>query len=61
MLITTNDNINAIKFYQKRGFDLKAAHINAMDISRKLKPGIPLIGMHNIPIKHELEFEIILR
>lgn len=59
-LITTNDDINAIRFYQKKGFELVAAHINAMDISRKLKPSIPLIGMDNIPIKHELEFEIIL-
>ena len=57
-LITTNDDINAIRFYQKKGFDLAAAHINAMDISRKLKPSIPLIGMDNIPLKHELEFEI---
>lgn len=60
-LITTNDDINAIRFYQKKGFDLKAAHINAMEDSRKLKPSIPLIGMDNIPIKHELEFEIILK
>ena len=60
-LITTNDDINAIRFYQKKGFDLKAAHINAMEYSRKLKPSIPLIGMDSIPIKHELEFEIILR
>ncbi len=59
-LITTNDDINAIRFYQRKGFDLKAAHINAMDHSRKLKPSIPLIGMDNIPIKHELEFEILL-
>jgi len=60
-LITTNDDINAIRFYQKKGFDLKAAHINAMELSRKLKPSIPLMGMDSIPIKHELEFEIILR
>lgn len=60
-LITTNDDINAIRFYQKKGFDLKAAHINAMELSRKLKPSIPLIGMDNITIRHELEFEIILR
>ncbi len=59
-LITTNDDINAIRFYQKKGLDLKAAHINAMDVSRKLKPSIPLIGMDHIPIKHELEFEILL-
>ncbi len=58
-LITTNDNINSIRFYQKKGFELKAAHINAIELSRKLKPSIPLIGMDNIPIKHELEFEII--
>ncbi len=60
-LITTNDDINAIRFYQKKGFDLKAAHINAIELSRKLKPSIPFIGMDNIPIKHEIEFEIILR
>lgn len=57
-LITTNDDTNAIRFYQKKGFELIAAHINAMDISRQLKPSIPLIGMDGIPIKHELEFEI---
>lgn len=57
-LITTNDDINAIRFYQKKGFDLVAAHINAIEVSRKLKPSIPLVGMDNIPIKHELEFEI---
>ena len=60
-LITTNDDINAIRFYQKKGFDLKAVHINAMECSRRLKPSIPLIGMDGIPIKHELEFEIKLR
>jgi len=60
-LITTNDDIEAIRFYQKKEFDLVAVHINAMDISRQMKPGIPLLGMHNIPIKHEFEFEICLR
>ncbi|WP_243456535.1 GNAT family N-acetyltransferase [Mobilitalea sibirica] len=60
-LITTNDDIKAIRFYQKKGFDLKAAHINAIEVSRKLKPSIPLIGMDDIPIKHEMEFEIALR
>jgi GNAT superfamily N-acetyltransferase len=57
-LITTNDNVNAISFYQRKGFDLVAVHINAIEASRKLKPEIPLIGMDGIPIKHELEFEI---
>ena len=57
-LITTNDDIEAIRFYQRKGFEWCATHMNAMDISRKLKPSIPLIGNYNIPIKHEIEFEI---
>ena len=60
-LITTNDNIGAIRFYQKKGFDFAALHINAIEESRKIKPCIPLIGMDNIPIKHELEFEMKLK
>jgi len=59
-LITTNDNINAIKFYQKRGFDMIHIYRNALDISRKIKPSIPFIGEDDIPLKHEIEFELIL-
>ena len=57
-LITTNDNIGALRFYQKRGFDMARIYRNAMDVSRKLKPSIPLIGMDGIPLKHEIEFEM---
>lgn len=56
-LITTNDNLHAIRFYQRFGFALKAVHINALDESRKLKPTIPLRGNEGIPIAHEFEFE----
>lgn len=59
-LITTNDNIHAIRFYQRIGLQLAAVHINALDQSRKLKPTIPLIGNEGIPLKHEFEFEMIL-
>jgi len=59
-LITTNDNINALRFYQKRGFDMARLYRNAMDVSRKLKPEIPLIGGNGIPLKHEIEFEMTL-
>lgn len=58
VLITTNDNINAIKFYQKRGFDMVRLFHNALDVSRKLKPEIPLIGENSIPLRHEIEFEL---
>jgi len=57
VLITTNDNMNAMRFYQKRGFDMARLYRNAMDISRKLKPEIPLIGENSIPLRHEIEFE----
>lgn len=59
-LITTNDNGRAIRFYQRFGFSLKEVHINSMEISRKLKPSIPLVGMEGIPLSHEFEFEIVL-
>lgn len=58
VLITTNDNINAIRFYQKRGFDMVRLYHNALDISRKMKPEIPLIGENSIPLRHEIEFEL---
>ena len=58
-LITTNDNLNALRFYQKRGFTIAAVHAGAIDrVSRPLKPGIPLIGHNNIPIRDEIELEI---
>ena len=59
-LITTNDNRNALRFYQKRGFILVAIHRNALEISRTLKPEIPLIGNDGIPLRDEIELEMIL-
>jgi GNAT superfamily N-acetyltransferase len=59
-LITTNDNIKAICFYQKRGFRLKAVYPEAVAYSRSIKPEIPMIGMNGIPLRDEIEFEIIL-
>lgn len=55
-LITTNDNIHAIRFYQRFGFELKGVYLNALEESRKLKPSIPLLGNEGIPLKHEFEF-----
>ncbi len=60
VLITTNDNLRAIGFYQKHGFDMSAFYRNALDRSRELKPEIPLVGLDNIPLRHELEFEMLL-
>ncbi len=57
-LITTNDNIRAIRFYQRRGWLLRALYRGAVEDARRLKPGIPLIGDNGIPIRDEIEFEI---
>jgi len=56
-LITTNDNLHAFRFYQRRGYVLAAVHRNAIEQSRQLKPQIPFIGIDGIPIRDEIEFE----
>ncbi len=59
-LITTNDNTGALRFYQKRGFRLVAVHRDAIAGSRMLKPQIPLMGLDGIPIRDEIELELML-
>ncbi len=60
-LITTNDNVRALAFYQRRGFVLAALYRNAVDASRKLKPAIPLIAENGIPIRDEIALEMNLQ
>jgi ribosomal protein S18 acetylase RimI-like enzyme len=58
-LVTTNDNVPAIAFYQRWGMDLCALrHDSVTEARASLKPGIPATGHDDIPIRHELEFEI---
>jgi GNAT superfamily N-acetyltransferase len=57
-LITTNDNVRALCFYQQWGMDLVALHQGAVAASRAVKPTIPTIGQHRIPVRHELELEL---
>jgi GNAT superfamily N-acetyltransferase len=57
-LITTNDNTDALRFYQRRGFRLIAMHPGAVDDSRRrLKSEIPEVGNHGIRIRDELVLE----
>ena len=60
LLITTNDNLHAIGFYQKRGFQMAAIHRGAVNKARKIKPSIPKIGAHGIPMRDEIELEMVL-
>ena len=59
-LISTNDNLRALGFYQKGGWSMVALYTNAVEESRKLKPEIPATGVDGIPIQHEIELELLL-
>ncbi len=55
--ITTNDNLDALRFFQRRGFVITDIRLDSMQKIRLLKPGIPLTGCHGIPIRDEIELE----
>jgi ribosomal protein S18 acetylase RimI-like enzyme len=59
-LITTNDNLRALAFYLRRGMRVATVHENAASWSREVKPSIPEIGDHGIPIIDELELELVI-
>ncbi len=56
-LITTNDNTDALRIYQRAGWRWVGWHEHAVTKSRALKPELPPIGRHGIPIDHEIELE----
>jgi ribosomal protein S18 acetylase RimI-like enzyme len=54
-VITTNDNVDGLRFYQRRGFRLAELRPGAVDRSRSaLKPEIPVAGSYGIPLRDEL-------
>ena len=60
-VVTTNDNVEALRFYQRRGLRLALLRAGAVDRSREhLKPEIPKVGAHGIPLRDELELEMTL-
>jgi len=59
-LVTTNDNLHALGFYQRKGFELVKIHKGAVEKSRKIKPEIPKTGYQDIPILDEIEMELTL-
>ena len=54
---TTNDNLNALRFYQRRGFRITAVRPGAVDEARRTKPSISTSGEDGIPIHDEIELE----
>lgn len=56
MVRTSNDNLDAFRFYQRRGFRLERVVPGVIDAERRLKPEIPLIGEYGIPLHDEIVF-----
>lgn len=54
-LITTNDNLRALRFYQRRGWQIRCIYPGAIEGSRKIKSSIPKVGLHGIPLRDEIE------
>lgn len=55
VIITSNDNLAALRFYQRRGYRIAAVHSGAIDTARIQKPSIPIIGNDGIEIHDEVE------
>ena len=56
-MVTTNDNIDGLRFYQRRGYVICDVHVDAVARSRKLKPSIPVVGNYGIDLRDEIELE----
>lgn len=54
-LFTTNNNMDALRFYQKYGFHLEKLIKDGVAEDRKIKPEIPLKADNGIPICDYLE------
>lgn len=67
-LVTTNDNLEAVRWYQRRGLRIAASatgtgprasagavYPGAVEAARRLKPQIPPTGAHGIPMRDEIE------
>lgn len=58
-LVTSNDNVEALRFYQRRGGRVTAVRPDAIDQARRLKPEIPQMSARGVPIRDEVEIDLI--
>ena len=56
-VITTNDNLQALGWYQKRGYRLVTVYRDAMNQVRQVKPELAILGMNDIPLRDMIELE----
>jgi ribosomal protein S18 acetylase RimI-like enzyme len=59
-LTTTNDNVDALRFYQRRGFRLAELRPGAVDRARRDKPEIPRTGDYGIPLRDEIDLMLLI-
>ena len=57
-VVTTNDNLPALRLYQRYGMRMATLRSGAVERSRAIKPGIPATGVDGIPIRDEIELEL---
>jgi len=60
VLTASNDNLDAMRLYQRRGWRFSKIYPGAMDDARREKPDIPAIGAYGIPMRDDVEFEYCL-
>lgn len=53
---TSNDNLDAFRFYQRRGFRFERIVQGVIDEEREIKPEIPLRGEYGIELHDEILF-----
>lgn len=60
-VVTTNDNLDALAFYEHRRFRVTTVRTGAIDEARRtLKPTIPVVGQHGIEMHDEIELMMTL-
>lgn len=58
-LVTTNDNLPALRFYLRRGMHVARIHADAVQRDRALKPSIPERNATNgLPVRDLVELEV---
>ena len=58
--VVTNDNFEAMRFYQRRDFRFTALYVNAADAYRAIFQDTPKTGYYGIPIRDTMELELTL-
>jgi 2-oxo-4-hydroxy-4-carboxy-5-ureidoimidazoline decarboxylase len=58
-LVTTNDNLEGLHFYLRRGMHIAAVHAGAVERDRELKPELPAVnGENGLPLRDLVELEL---